>query len=80
MEYTVTLGDLIQAGVVLCAVFGAWANIRIEQARLEERQDGLEKRLDSHETSTSTVLTEIKTNIKNGFDRVYDKLDGKADR
>ena len=80
IEYTMTLGEILQVVTVIVAVVSGWMALRADIKILRNDHDKLEQRVEVYEERQTEALRVFGDKMSKGFDRIYDKLDEKADK
>lgn len=80
IDWTITLGDFFQAIALITTIIVAWARVNIRMARYEERHNALEERIDRSESLLNKRMAEFEQHLREGLQRIYDRLDGKVDK
>ena len=80
IEYTITLGDLVELVAIVAAVVSGWMALRADIKILRNDHEKLEARVELHEERQTVALKDFEKKMSAGFGRIFDKLDGKADK
>ena len=76
LDRTISANTVIQIGVILFGLVGAWYGLRNEVAMVDSRVNGLMQRLDYQQAADRRLFDEI----RRGLERIEGKIDGKADK
>ena len=71
IDYTITLGDLVELVAIVAAVVSGWMALRADIRILRNDHDKLEARVESHEERQTEALKEFAKQMSHGFDRIY---------
>ena len=90
MDYGIIISALSLVFIIFMAIMGGvvWL-VRLEgelklqkaqSANLKERCDSLQRQNEDYRSHTDVKIDALSRDIKNGLEKIYDRLDGKVDK